>query len=109
MRKTVVAAVIALALVSLAGFVTSSSGESESAGESLFKLHCAVCHPNGKNIINPAKTLHSEDLQAHNITKPEDIVHIMRNPGPGMSKFEASMIPDSDAKKIANYVLETFR
>jgi len=109
MKGILVAAVVALTLVLAAGPRMSSGSEKGSAGESLFKLHCAVCHPDGKNIINPAKTLHSKDLKAHNITKPEDIVQIMRNPGPGMSKFDEAKLPDSDAKKIAQYILETFR
>lgn len=109
MRKALVVTSIALALGSAAGFISSASSQSGSAGESLFKLHCAVCHPDGKNIINPAKTLHSKDLKANNITKPEDIVHIMRNPGPGMSKFDENKISAGDAEKIAHYILETFR
>jgi cytochrome c6 len=33
----------------------------------------------------------------------------MRNPGPGMTKFEASTIPDKDAMEIARYILKTFK
>ena len=77
-------------------------------GEELFKAHCAACHPDGNNIVNPKKTLHKKDREANNIRKPEDIVKTMRNPGPGMTPFDKSAIPDKDAKTIAEYILKTF-
>jgi len=78
-------------------------------GEALFKEYCAVCHPEGGNIINPQKTLQKKDLEANNIKKPADIIKKMRKPGPGMTQFDKKAIPDSDAKKIAGYILETFK
>ena len=78
-------------------------------GEALFKQHCAVCHPDGGNTITPQKTLHAKALAANNITKPEDIVKTMRNPGPGMNKFDQATIPDEDATAIAEYVLLTYK
>lgn len=79
------------------------------SGEALFKQHCAVCHPDGGNIVKSQYTLHKKALAAHNITKPGDIVEKMRNPGPGMTKFEVATIPDQDATAIAQYVLDTFK
>jgi cytochrome c6 len=81
----------------------------ENIGETLFNEHCVVCHPGGGNIINPKKTLHSSDLTANNVTKPEDIIAIMRDPEPGMSKFDNEKIPDNFAKKLAEYILKTFK
>lgn len=79
-------------------------------GEQLFKQHCAVCHPDGGNTINPQKTLSAKGMaERSKITKPEDIVRVMRNPGPGMNKFDQATIPDSDAQKIGEYVLATFK
>ena len=78
-------------------------------GEALFKQHCAVCHPDGGNIVKPEFTLKNAALKAHNITKPADIVVKMRNPGPGMTKFDESTISDKDATAIAEYVLTTFK
>jgi len=77
-------------------------------GEELFMKNCAVCHRGGGNIINPEKTLHKEDLDEFGIRTPEDIIKLMRNPGTGMSTFDTHTIPDSDAKKIAEYILKTF-
>ncbi|UFS69306.1 c-type cytochrome [Geomonas sp. RF6] len=78
------------------------------SGEGLFKMHCSGCHPNGGNVVKPEHTLKRDHLKAHNITKAEDIVKIMRNPGPGMNKFDAATVPDKDATAIAEYVLKTY-
>lgn len=78
-------------------------------GEELFKQLCTACHPDGGNNVNPKKTLHRETLAKNNITKPEDIVKVMRNPGTGMNKFDEATLPEKDAMAIAEYVLNTFK
>jgi len=78
-------------------------------GEKLFMNNCAVCHKDGGNIINSAKTLKRKDLNANNIKAPADIMKNMRNPGPGMTKFDTTAIPDKEAMEIAEYILKTFR
>lgn len=78
-------------------------------GEELFKQMCAQCHPDGGNTVNQKKTLHRQSLVANNITKPEDIVKIMRNPGAGMNKFDEAALPEKDALTIAEYILNTFK
>jgi cytochrome c6 len=78
-------------------------------GEALFKQHCALCHPDGGNIINPKKPLHSKALAVAGISRPEEIVKIIRNPGPGMTKFNEKTISDTDAAAISEYILKTFR
>ncbi len=77
-------------------------------GEELFLQNCSVCHRGGGNILNPEKTLRKEDLDEYGIKSPEDIIRIMRNPGPGMRAFDRAYIPDKDAEKIAEYILKTF-
>lgn len=77
-------------------------------GEKLFKQHCEMCHPGGGNIISSKKTLHEKDMKANNITTPEQIVKLMRKPGPGMTPFDAKTIPDKDAMEIAEYILKTY-
>jgi cytochrome c6 len=79
------------------------------AGESLFVQHCKLCHPDGGNIMNTGKTLSLKDREAHNVNSVEAIVHQMRNPGPGMSVFDERTISDEEARKIAEYILVTFK
>ncbi len=78
-------------------------------GEPLFAQHCKVCHPDGGNIVNPKKTLHKKDRDANNVKTAADIIKRMRNPGPGMTKFDEKTIPDKQAKEIAEYILKTFK
>jgi len=87
----------------------AASPATADSGQALFKQHCAVCHPDGGNIINPKKPLHAAALASANITKPADIVKIMRNPGPGMTKFDEATVSGKDATAIAEYVLKTFK
>jgi len=97
--------VVALGCTALYAFAQKTTPKS---GESLFAANCQVCHPGGGNIINPAKTLHQKDRHAHNVNTADDIVKIMRNPGPGMTKFDEKAISDKDAHTIAAYVIKTF-
>jgi len=101
-------------LVVSAGLAISATGlygaeKKESEGAKLFQLHCAACHPGGGNLLNPAFTLHKKDRDAHGTRTAKDIVGKMRNPGPGMTRFDAKTIPDKEAKEIAEYILKTFK
>ncbi len=95
-------------LIAGAIFAAENTAKAEQPGESLFKQHCAACHPAGGNIISPKKTLHKKDLKTNGIHTADDIVNIMRNPGPGMTKFDEKTVPDKDARLIADYIMKTF-
>lgn len=105
MKKFMVTIVSSMVLCSSAFLVMAGQ---VSGGEQLFKRHCAVCHPDGGNIINPKKTLHKEDREKNNIKTPDDIIRTMRNPGPGMTMFDRNLIPDNNAHEIAEYILKTW-
>lgn len=98
-----------VAMSALAAPAFAAGGKDAKKGEELFKQHCASCHADGGNIVNPKKTLGKEALKANGITDWKGIVKTMRNPGPGMTKFDAKAVPDKDAKKIAEYILKTFK
>jgi cytochrome c6 len=78
-------------------------------GEAEFKEHCAMCHPDGGNLVNPKKTLHKKDLDSHGIKTDADIVKLIRKPGPGMNAFDAKTISDNEATEIAKYILKAFK
>lgn len=115
-------ALIILALLTASVFLCAPSlfpeeASEEKSGEKLFKEYCATCHPNGGNTLSPQKTLHKRDLKANNIKTAADIVRNMRNLGPfpthpqewaGVRMFDKRTIPDEDALKIADYILNTF-
>ena len=82
--------------------------DSQDNGEALFKAFCIKCHKNGGNILNKDKPLYRKALAVQNMDNVESIIQTMRNPGPKMKKFNEAMIPDREAKKIAEYILKTF-
>ncbi len=106
MKKIFALFVIAF-FISIAGYAKEDARMAR--GETLFKQNCSACHPDGGNIVNPAFTLHKKDREAHGVKTANDIVEKMRNPGPGMTKFDKTTIPDKDAKAIAEYILKSFR
>jgi len=54
-------------------------------------------------------TLRKKDLNARGVKTADDIVGKMRNPGPGMTRFDAKTVSDKDAKEIAQYILQAFK
>jgi len=103
---------LCIAIMALCLFVTFGIvGKAVSAmpGEAEFKKNCTVCHPDGGNIINPKKTLHKKDRDANGVRNAEDIIGLMRKPGPGMTPFDANTISDREASEIATYILTTFK
>lgn len=79
------------------------------SGEGSFKKYCVSCHAGGGNIIRPTKTLHRKDREANGVKTAADIVRLLRNPGPGMPKFDEKSISDAEAKAIAEYVIDAFQ
>jgi cytochrome c6 len=108
MKKKIVLLVSVLALCFI-GTVAYAEKASKEKGEAEFKEHCALCHPDGGNIINPKKTLLKRDREANNIKNEADIVRVMRKPGPGMTPFDEKTISDNEAKGIAEYIFKAFK
>lgn len=109
MKKTSEIVTVAVALLSMSGLVFAAGGKDAKKGGDLFNQHCVTCHADGGNIINPAKTIGKATLKANGITDWKGIVKVMRNPGPGMTKFDVKSVSDKDAKLIAEYILKTFK
>lgn len=92
------------------GMVASASVATAAInGAAEFKEHCAACHADGGNLINPAKTLSKADRLKHGIKTSKDLIKIMRKPGPGMTAFDEKTLPEKEAKKIADYILKNFK
>ena len=108
MRKIILAAA---AVMAIGGFAAAGVAEKKApaTGEALFKEHCALCHEDGGNIINPTKTLRRADLLAHGIKTRADIIRTMRHPGKGMTTWSAATLPDDKAGLIADYIMKTFK
>jgi len=109
LKQKVLFGFCALLVVCFVAVSVHAGQGAEQRGAVLFASNCKVCHPDGGNIINPAKTLHKKDREANKVMTAADIMHIMRNPGPGMTKFDEKTIPDRDAHEIAEYILKNFK
>lgn len=96
---------VAVALTSTALFAATAYA----SGEDIFNAKCMACHPNGGNIINKAKTLSKKDREANKLKTAKELVKYMRNPGPGMTKFDVKALPGKDAKAVAEYIIKTFK
>lgn len=109
MKKSIITSAILLAvgLSATAGFCDTKKGE-RIDGKREFEEHCAVCHPDGGNTINSLKPLSRKLLKANGIKSAKDIIAKMRNPGPGMTRFDEKTISDKEGKAIAEYILKTF-
>ena len=105
---TLTITMLALAAFSATCFADTKKG-GKIDGKKEFEEHCASCHKDGGNIVNPAKTLKKADLAANGVKKWQDIVNKMRNPGPGMNTFDKKEVSDKEAKAIAEYILKTFK
>jgi cytochrome c6 len=100
---------VIMAVYCFAAVCNAQEPAQNDAGENLFRRHCAACHPNGGNIVNPKKALNKKDLEANGIKTEADIIKILRSGAAGMMKFNTETIPDADARKIAQYILTTFK
>ena len=89
------------------GFCDTRKGE-KIDGKKEYEEHCAACHPNGGNIVNAQKTLARKSLQASGKMSSKAIIATLRNPGPGMTRFDEKTISNKEAKAIADYILKTF-
>ena len=107
--KKMTVLLVSVLTVCCVGSVAFAEKASKETGEAEFKEHCAVCHLDGGNIINPKKTLHKGDREANNIRNEADIIKTMRKPGPGMTTFDEKTISDQEAKEIAKYIFKTFK
>ena len=78
-------------------------------GEEGFKKYCAACHPNGGNVLKPTKNIMKNTLEKNGIKTANDIVKLMRKPSGEMTAFNENTLPENDAKKIAEFVIKTFK
>ncbi len=79
-----------------------------SDGQALFARHCAGCHYNGGNTVNPAKPLTQIYREANGLRTTADLVAKMRRGGGGMPRFTTKQLPETEAKAIAEHIIRTF-
>jgi cytochrome c6 len=73
-------------------------------GEILFLKNCSVCHPGGKNIILPEKSLNKENLEANGMNSIKAILYQVRNGKNGMPAF-GDRLKEKQIEFLAEYIL----
>jgi cytochrome c6 len=99
--------VLSVAVVSAVGSTTLIAEQSR--GEAEFREYCAECHVDGGNIIKSTKTLSEKDRVTNGIKTADDIIKIIRNPGEGMTRFDDKTLPNNEARRIAEFIIKTFK
>ena len=98
MKKTTLLTIAALSITAFAG----SALAAENNAEALYKEKCAMCHPDGGNVMKPKETLKG-------LKDTKKIVKKIRKGGGGMTAFDKTAISDADAKALAEYIVKTFK
>ena len=109
MKKAVLLVITCAVACCFAALTFAGEESGMKTGEQFFNEHCAACHPNGGNIINPEHTLHKNSMASHGIKTADDIVSYLRSPGTGMPSFDKEKLPDERAREVADYILDTFK
>ena len=106
------AAGIFTGLFALSAFIVAgctARTATEQSGEANFKKHCEACHPNGGNVLRPAKNLSRTVRERNGVKTADDIVKLMRKPGADMTAFNEKALSEKDAINIAEYVVKVFK
>ena len=103
--KRILSAVLALIPVFAILISSPAYAADAAAGAQIFSANCAACHAGGKNLVNPAKTLSKEDLDANGMNSAEAIVNQVTNGKNAMPAFGGRIAPDQ-IENVAAYVLE---
>lgn len=97
--------VIVFLLLMVPSVAMSMDGE----GKRLFDRFCNGCHYGGGNIIRKDKPLTRFHLKANGLDSVDALVRKIRTGGQGMPRYGTDQIPETDARRIAAYILETFQ
>lgn len=77
-------AILAFVLCTL--FTGTAAPTAQESGETLYKRHCASCHP------------------VRSLKDSPDIIRSMRNPVAFMPRFDETKVSDADARMISDYI-----
>ncbi|MDJ0729174.1 MAG: c-type cytochrome [Crocosphaera sp.] len=86
-------------------FPTSALAEEVIDGSKIFTIHCAGCHPNGKNIIRRGKNLKLKALKRNQVDTVESIVNLVTYGKNNMSAYEERLTKD-EIKVVSQYVFQ---
>lgn len=74
-------------------------------GAKVFSANCTSCHMNGRNMVNPAKTLQKADLEKYEMASLAAIQNQVRNGKNAMPAFQGRL-NDAQIEDVATYLLD---
>ena len=93
--------IIMAAVLLMTGMGLGAEKGKGKTGQEEFQANCAVCHPEGGNVIKPDKPLKGSDkLKDFKIFQAW-----IRNPVPPMTAFTTVQISEQQARAIYDYIL----
>jgi cytochrome c6 len=101
-RQPVMLLVLALALVYIIVASPAYAVDLE-RGKEVFEANCISCHWEGRNIVNPQKSLAKADLKAYGMYSSEAIINQIIHGKDAMPAF--NHLSDEDIENVAAYVL----
>jgi cytochrome c6 len=107
MKKSLLSTLISFSIVLLfsnSGISDSSLTGDPSKGETIFTGNCAACHANGKNVLQPEKTLEKEVLETNGMYSIDAIVTQVTNGKNAMPAF-GGRLSQEDIENVASFVL----
>ena len=98
--------VLTLFLLLLLIFYPSSAiAQDISDGSKIFTIHCAGCHPNGKNIIRRGKNLKLKALKKNKVDTLDSIMNLVSYGKNNMSAYE-ERLTQNEIKAGSQYILD---
>ena len=74
-------------------------------GAKIFSIHCAGCHPQGKNIIRRGKNLKLRALKRNKVDSLDAIINLVSYGKNNMSAYEEKLTKEQ-IESVSKYVLQ---
>ena len=89
--------------ISATGHPSTTTNADNKLGKKVFEDNCVVCHANGNNTVEPAKTLKMDALKANGFAGAEDVKKRVLEGKGVMPTFKETLEP-AEIDAVANYV-----
>ena len=102
--KKILLSLFTLLVVLTTLFTSAAFAADVDHGKQLFGANCAQCHLNGKNLVNPDKTLALDNLEKYEMNSIEAITTQITKGKNAMPAFGGRLKP-TDIDDVASFVL----
>lgn len=106
MKRIITLCIVAVSAVFMLWTSPALADGDAANGAKLFQANCAACHAGGNNLVNPAKTLKKDVLEANGMFSLDAIKTQVTNGKGAMPAFGAKL-DAQQVEDVATYVLTT--